>query len=322
MKRLFALSMLLSVSFAREEAVEEESFQIIPQKHESDIFEIYSGFSGGGQEVVVTTDLVLHTMHLLFDYTLRAVEIEKMAKSLESLAKDLMEESAALAVGEDEPLREAHRRNVAFLGVVLRCLRPDSKIPDYAEAAVRKDLELIREHKAFDVSAALPHKEDFSQYVPRGHYTRNETFERYFRAMMWCGRRMFRVAEKDPMGAGRPKDPWSPEHGRMETRQALLLVGMMHHIEGALEQWKRIDDIINVFVGEAEDLTLNDYAALSNEIYGRVPERKDLFDDERLDRFIAAAEKRTHPRIDSSGMGRKGFNFIGQRSVPDSVITQ
>jgi len=33
--------------------------------------------------------------------------------------------------------------------------------------------------------------EDFSQYVPRGHYTRSETLKKYFVGMMWFGRMTF-----------------------------------------------------------------------------------------------------------------------------------
>ncbi|GAI43997.1 unnamed protein product [marine sediment metagenome] len=35
--------------------------------------------------------------------------------------------------------------------------------------------------------------EDYSQYVPRGHYTRNEKFKKYFKTMMWYGRIDFKL---------------------------------------------------------------------------------------------------------------------------------
>lgn len=319
MKKLTLLALLLPLGPAVAQPLNgDEGFQIVPQSHEKEIYDLYSG----GVEPVITTDLVLHTMHLLFDYTLRAVELEKMFASAEELTQLLIGASDKQSAATDGVIREAHRRNVAFLAVALRCLRPDAKIPDYAEAAVKKDLEYIEAHKQFEISEALPHKEDFSQYVPRGHYTRNESFQRYFKAMMWYGRRMFRVEEGDPDGSGMPRDPWSVDHARMETRQALLLAGLLHSVRGALDRWKQIDDLINVFVGEAEDLTAHDYVALANEVYGKMPADKDLLDDPTLDRFIAAAEKRSKPRIDSSGMRREGFQLIPQRSVPDSIITQ
>lgn len=312
MKRLVLIAMVLPLGSAvAQPSTEEEGFRIHRQTHHKEIFDLYEG----GVEPVITTDLVLHTMHLLFDYTLRAVEIEKMFVSAVELTEMLMAESDRQAGATDGSIRDAHRGNVAFLGVALRCLKPDAKIPGYAEAAVKKDLEYIAAHKQFEISEALPHKEDFSQYVPRGHYTRNETFERYFKAMMWYGRRMFRVEERDPLGAGQPRDPWSPAHARAETRQALLLTRLLHSVKGALDRWKQIDDLIQVFVGEAEDLSPLDYAAL-------LPDVKDLADDAQIDRVIAAAEKKSAPRIDSSGMRREGFQLIPQRSVPDSIITQ
>ena len=48
--------------------------------------------------------------------------------------------------------------------------------------------------------------EDYSQYIPRGHYTRSEELKKYFKAMMWYGRLTFRLLDD------------------FETRRALLLI--------------------------------------------------------------------------------------------------
>lgn len=298
MKRALLIFAFVPVLLAQDE--DRGGFRIVLQRQHKEIYDLY-----GHQNAYVTTDLVLHTMHLLFDYTLRAVEIDRLMELTRNLTRELYESARS------DDLR-------AFLGVALSCLdpafKPDARLAD----RIAKDLKFIEEHKGFEISATLPHKEDFSQYVPRGHYTRSEEFKRYFKAMMWYGRRMFRVDEKDPNGSGAPTDPWSKEHARAETRMALELVWLLNQEPRRRETWKKIDDVIRVFVGESEDLTVDHYEAIARKIWGRIPENP----DERLDEFIAEAQKATHPRIDSSGHGRKGFNFIGQRSVPDSVISQ
>ena len=39
--------------------------------------------------------------------------------------------------------------------------------------------------------------EDYSQYVPRGHYTKSDGLKAYFKSMMWYGRLSFRLKNDD-----------------------------------------------------------------------------------------------------------------------------
>ena len=56
---------------------------------------------------------------------------------------------------------------------------------------VQDELTLIEQAGGIFTSPLFDLDEDYSQYKPRGHYTRNETYGRYFRAMMWYGRMPF-----------------------------------------------------------------------------------------------------------------------------------
>ena len=61
--------------------------------------------------------------------------------------------------------------------------------------------------------------EDYSQYKPRGHYTINSDLARYFKAMMWYGRRSF-TTKSDTL-----------------TLQALLLTHLLNRPENR-DLWK------------------------------------------------------------------------------------
>jgi len=56
---------------------------------------------------------------------------------------------------------------------------------------VEAELKLIDAHSGFTESPIFIYKEDYSQYVPRGHYTRSEKLKNYFRVFMWYGRMNF-----------------------------------------------------------------------------------------------------------------------------------
>ena len=89
------------------------------------------------------------------------------------------------------------------------------KAPEYARDLVDSELALIESADGILPSPLFPgleFGEDYSQYIPRGHYTLSEDLKRYFTSMMWYGRMTFRLKVRDP------------EIGKEETRSALLLV--------------------------------------------------------------------------------------------------
>ncbi len=168
--------------------------------------------------------------------------------------------------------------------------------------------------------------EDYTQYVPRGHYTRNEAFQRYFRAMMWLGRMGFRL---------RPGDaPDAVALGRQQTRQAILIVLALKNTrlddEQAWAVWQRIERATAFFVGRADDLSVEDYSPVVDKFYGENPQPAAPQDTTRLDQFIAEALTLRPPRItaapatdrENPAVTTVGLRFMGQRFVFDSYIFQ
>ncbi len=305
--------------------LEENGFVVVPSRIEQ-IYEVYKSAKERGIPIFVTTDALLHTYHILYDYTLRAAEINYFVNDLKGLNAAMIkaaEEQYSAATGK---VREAARRNLAFFSVASALLDPDTQIPAEVAKDVQAELNLIEAHQGFAQSPIFGYREDYSQYVPRGHYTRNETFQRYFKAMMWYGRMMFRL-KPGP-------SPEAVEAGRMETRQAILIVAALQNAqvgeEPALAVWERIYEPTVFFVGKTDDLNVYDYAQAIREVYGDQLTLADLEDDAKLDEFIQRAMTLRPPRIVSSYVTdqekpeevTKGFRFMGQRFIPDSYIFQ
>src|SRR6185503_13480355 len=83
-------------------------------------------------------------------------------------------------------------------------------------------------------------EEDFSQYKPRGHYSRTPELQHYFRSMMWLGRTDFRLIETQPDA--------SQVFRRRQLEAALALRAL---IDPALRRhFDRIDRTVSAFVGE------------------------------------------------------------------------
>jgi hypothetical protein len=67
--------------------------------------------------------------------------------------------------------------------VALKLLDAEAQVPEEHAAVVAAELRLIETHAGFERSPLFVYREDYSQYVPRGHYTRSVALQRYFKAM-------------------------------------------------------------------------------------------------------------------------------------------
>lgn len=316
---------LENLSDEQRQALEANSFVVVPDKVPQ-IYSIYESAADRGWPVFVTTDAVLHAYHVLYDYALRQAEYQHLVPALSSLTQTMLDTSLEQERATSGGVSLAAQDNVAFFSVAQQLLNPGVPIPAEVENQVEAELDLIMAHSGIAKSPNFGIEEDYSQYVPRGHYTRNETFARYFRAMMWLGRMPFLLS---PGGT-----PEAIEMGRQLTRQAILIVDVLQHAtvgdQNALAVWERIYLPTAFFVGSTDDLNVYDYVQLMTEIYGDSLKLSDLEDVNRLDHFIDSALRLRSPRIVSSPVDdredesvvTKGFRFMGQRFVFDSYIFQ
>lgn len=302
--------------------LDSNGFVVVPNG-EPAIYDVYLNLDRNTIPQFVTTDAALHTFHILYDYALRLAEQESFIADLETL------NGALLAAAEDDyasatgSVREAARQELAFLAVAARLLDADAVVPPPVRDVVDRELALIEAHSGFQDSPIFGYKEDYSQYVPRGHYTRNADFERYFRTMTWHGRMAFRLVDED-----------DPAAARRETRAALLLVRALYHARvgdaAARDLWERIYEPTAFFVGTADDLTVDEFAEVARWVYGELPGPDDLADDSPLERFIGAARQQRTPGIvggwatdqHDPAVASQGFRLMGQRFIPDGYIFQ
>jgi len=290
------------------------------------IYDVYNECKELGIPVFVTTDACLHTYHILYDYVLRVLESNHFVSDLRELTAALADDMGTVyEAAADTTVKRAALEDLAYLSVALGLLDPDAEIDPRVSEVVSREHDLIMEGSPGYVPSPLfysedyPYLEDYSQYKPRGHYTRTPELERYFRAMMWYGRITFSL-----------NLPFASQEGiRRSALRALLLCRSLENarIEGkspghAREAWRRIYEPTVFFVGKADDINHDAYMGLATERFGKdftglSPDV--LADAAALDGFIAdALEKLPDPKI--TVKAGKGYRFMGQRFIPDSYI--
>ncbi|MCA9953674.1 MAG: DUF3160 domain-containing protein, partial [Anaerolineales bacterium] len=291
---------------------------------EKEFFTVYEQARYANVPTFITSDSLLHVYHLLFDKVLRTAERQAFIPLLRELNEamlvqtDLQYQALQGAEWEDAALR-----TVAFIGVGSKLMDPSTDVPAYAQELVDAELANIEAASGIMPSPLFPgleNGEDYTQYIPRGHYTISEELTAYFKSMMWYGRMTFRLKTDNP------------DVGRAETRAALLLVHALRtaQVNGqpALQAWLDLYNPTVFFVGRSDDLTAFQYLEVIDTVYGTTPDLATIADESQLDTFIEAANELPPPQIlglvisvgDDVEETTKGFRFMGQRFVPDAYI--
>ena len=308
--------------------------------------------------IYVTSDTPLHLFHILFDETLKEIEEEIFYPDILNLTKIFLEKSKENYSIFDGETKEAAKRNVAYFSVAMKLFNPDFSPPRYIRKWVEWETNEIEKHSGLPDYETAREKalfkipEDYSQYKPRGHYTRSENLKKYFRGMMWYGRMTFLMKGHEKFGPVSPpaKALTDRETAKIQTLQASLISinsGELRLDDGRniCEVWKRIYTVSAFYSGFSDDLTIYDYRESLNKIFGNEFTTKELEKEENFSKFLLELSKLTPPAIFSGTGGAgldpgnieghklisvkhldsiltttMGLRFMGQRYIPDSYI--
>jgi len=230
-------------------------------------------------------------------------------------------------------------------GIAAYTNREEPALPPHVRHWVDQALDAMAKHEGFAATPIFEYDEDFSQYVPRGHYTRGYDLKRYFRAMMWFGRMSFLLKGGDPHGPGHPYLV-SAEEAHRQTMAACMLTRALRDLYiddvRAAAVWERIYHVTSFFVGLADDLSYTEYDRAFTQVLGPNYTAADLEDDTNYFNVKLALARLRSPAI-YSGTGAQvtpdalsgahapeeldrvlakthGFRLMGQRFVPDSYV--
>ncbi len=262
----------------------------------------------------VTVDSMMHTYHLYFSHLLKSTERTSLLASLNTLSKDMLQESVAqLEQLKGTEWESAAERNVAFFAVAASLLDPSTQVPSSVSSVVSTEVANVNAAGGISESPLFEHNVDYSQYIPRGYYAGDATLEPYFRAMMWYGQMNFKQSDEDL------------------DRSALLMVLAMKG--EALDQWTAIYSITSFFAGASDDCGYYEYYPIAQSVYGNDVTAADLpGNDKAWSQYHALTATMPAPQINSVVVNdgedddvlaeEKGFRFMGQRFSLDASIFQ
>ncbi len=280
-----------------------------------EIYDIYNEAREKDIPQFITTDAVLHTYHKLYDKILMTAEEDFFIQFLTQMDSIILKEALNYYNNSSEDfVKECFKKVIAYFSVPLKILDENFVIPDSVTDIVNQELALIEAHEGYVPSPLFnAYDEDYSQYKPRGHYTKTEELKKYFKAMMWHGRQTFVLF--DSYGATQPE----------LTGAALALIYLMENIDQSDEVWTYWNKIYIptvFFVGKADDILPQDYLIAAMEYFGNdftTQNLENILNESTLLDFISWAND-YFPEPQITTLTGKGMRFMGQRYIPDSYI--
>ncbi|MBN2542074.1 DUF3160 domain-containing protein [bacterium] len=340
------------------EALKQNGFVVIDGGRIDDITAPYTSLRNQDIPIYITADTPLHLFHIQFDETLKDIEEHYFYPDIVAATRFLLDASEKDYKAFKGDLKEAAKRNVAYFSVALKQFDPEASTPSYVDDWVEWECEKIEQHAGLPDYTIAREKslfrvpEDYSQYKPRGHYTRSEELKQYFMGMMWFGRMTFLLKGHEKFGPIIPpsKALTDPGTAKLQTLQAALISARCGELKVAdgrriSEVWDRIYAVTAFYAGFADDLTLYDYREAMREVFGTQFSPSDLNKEDKFTQLLFELSKLQGPAIFSGTGGAgidpgsveghqftsvedldsilshtMGFRFMGQRYIPDSYI--
>ncbi len=282
------------------------------------LFYVYENNAYQKIPTFVTTDSVLHTYHVFYDFTLRYLEKEKLMRAVKELSKIMLAENLwALSNEKNARLKTAFTRNSAYFAVPLLLAGMKPELPDEVSALAAREIARIEAHNTWGPGLTGA-QVDYSQFVPRGHYTRSEDFKLYFKQMMWYG--------LVPMNM-RPDPKATVEENMMPVLQALTISQQLDYNGNAAFLWARLYDPTVFYVGKADDIAYTQLLPLITKKFG-AGEFSRFDDAAKIDEFrklvqaeVAGPGIANYNWLEGGVQGQQ-FRFMGQRFIPDSRYLQ
>jgi len=287
-----------------------------------DFVKFYSKLKQKDLPIFITTDSLLHYYRIFFDTTLMKLEKDLFYDDVWEMSKEFFDDALFQYKNNSGDLKEATKRNVAYLSVALELLKPKKdqiatkenikkeidcygsedycdeiistqlkegkffnlfneqetrkyifETPDFVKGLVQKEIELIEKHEGWEYSPIFIYQEDYSQYVPRGHYTKSEKLKNYFKVMMWYGRMTALIKGSPHLKKGQskctgPMDGIISEYdAKIQILQASLIANKFSQSKNIQGRWTRMYAITGFFVGFSDDLGPYEYSVALKSLF-------------------------------------------------------
>ncbi|MFZ1730508.1 MAG: DUF3160 domain-containing protein [Bacteroidota bacterium] len=283
--------------------------------------------------VAVTTDAILHAVHMSYDRILKETELYFISGELRAVLDGLYQAQELLAqrYAGNAAMQPALADIDLYIGVAWKLLTTETRLK-YPEnmAAFNALLTQIQAESPSMTTlfSSTPRLYDFSQFTVRGHYT--DTYHpelgRYFQSMIWIGRTEFMLTK--PVQHDMPQQ--TDEDIQRQVIGAALLAEMLADANIG-DRVTAIDDLLELLVGESDNVRAPQLTGLLADL--GITDPSALLDMQRVKDVQALLATRpfagqrinsqilySNPMDPEQLQPPSAFLLLGQRFIIDSYV--
>jgi hypothetical protein len=289
--------------------------------------------------VFVSTDAILHAMHISYDRILKDLELGLLEIKLIELLWDLRNSIPQLhSTYANIPDMLTMLKDVDIYVNVPLLLLEENTTPFYPENSTTIDtiLNWIYDEQggvSSTIFSSTCRVMDWSQFKPRGHYVLDPisgiSLEGYFRAMMWLGKVELYLIAPRSLPVQCPNQTFEDVQ-----RQAIdaFLIDELFELAAVEPVYEEMENIIKFFVGESDNVTLPNMDYLRQAI--SLDSASYLLDSLKMVEFQDTLSNQafayqlilsqilfSNPMSPDSIVPASAFMLFGQRFVIDSYVT-
>ena len=285
-------------------ALGQNGFAIVPGK-KIQLFHIYEKNDYSDFPSFVTTDLYLQLYHFYFDNVLRSIEEEKFDSIVNLLSTELYKHFSTPMSKQLEPAR---RYNQAYFAIAKALISGKSApaVTDEYSSMVKDEINSVMSSQD-GYSDFLGYKNvmyGYSLFRPRGHYTRSERIQRYFRAMMWLQNVNFGTDIES------------------QFQSALLMAEAVGSNPRIKKLYDTLFEPITFLMGEPDNVTIlqvyNEMKKTGKNAEGIITSKKDYNQVRQAVEEIAKKQTRIRPKFEFTSPYK--INLMPQRYQPDAEV--
>ncbi|MBR5036232.1 MAG: DUF3160 domain-containing protein, partial [Prevotella sp.] len=276
-----------------EEALGRNSFAIVPGR-KIQLFHVYEKNDYSDFPSFVTTDLYLQLFHMYFDCMVREMEQHGLSKAVEEFSHAMYENTTGW-----------NQAYFAIAEALITGKNPQAVESKYTQMVADEMGKIANSQDGF--SEFLDYRDvkfGYSLFRPRGHYTRNDTLGRYFRAMMWL--------QHVPFGTDKPQ----------QLQNALILADEIGKNDALRNTYARLFEPMTFLFGQPDNLTILQVYDEMKKI--GLPLDKLLKNKKALDvlqqNLDEMGEKQTRIRPKFERTSHVKINLMPQRYMPDAEV--
>lgn len=292
--------------------LKKNGFAIVEDRFDQ-LFQVYEVNEYQQFPCFVTTDIYLQAFHIYFDSMLRRVENKVLSPRVMDFCKTMKSLMQKAKTNANAEIKDMAMWNEAYFAVAIALLedKPLSTLANNKYAEMAK-IEVDKVKKADpDNSEFLEYTDPnvpftYNLFRPRGHYSRTEALQRYFRSMMWL--------QTVPFATDSPH----------QLKRAALIAETLQKNPAANKKLQQIVDPMTFIMGETDNVGIMQLQDLMKK--HQVTLAQAVADESKCNLLKAKVEemaKQTTRILPKHQITSKfKVNLMPQRYMPDAEVLQ